>query len=168
MSSSKSSGPLRVYLAGPDIFRADAAHWAAAARQLLAAHGQQALIPIDGDQVTATGIYRANLEMIRSADAVLANLNAFRGSEPDSGTCFEVGFAVAQGKTVIGYLADGRQHKDKVGHDDGQPPLAADGLRVEDFGLKLNLMLAISCPLVVGDLKAAVGELARLDAAAGR
>lgn len=159
------TAPLRVYLAGPDIFRPDATHWATAARRLVAAAGHQALIPIDGDQPTASGIYHANLDMIRAADVVLANLNAFRGSEPDSGTCFEVGFAAAHGKTVIGYLADGRLHKEKVGHDDGQPPLAADGLRVEDFGLMLNLMLAQSCRLIVGDLKAAVAELSALDAA---
>jgi len=162
MASPLSAGALRVYLAGPDIFRPDADAWAAAARELLAAHGLQALIPIDADQVSASGIYHANLEMIRSADAVLANLNAFRGVEPDSGTCFEVGFAAAQGKTVIGYLADGRTHKDKVGHDDGEMPRAADGLRVEDFNLPLNLMLAISCRLVVGDLAAAVAELSSL------
>ena len=159
MTSTQSAGALRVYLAGPDIFRPDADGWAAAARELLAAHGLQALIPIDGDQVSASGIYHANLEMIRSADAVLANLNAFRGTEPDSGTCFEVGLAVALGKTVIGYLADGRVLKDKVSHD-GQTMLAADGLRVEDFDLPLNLMLAMSCRLVVGDLAAAVAELA--------
>ena len=150
---------MRVYLAGPDIDRADADVWATTARALLAARGLQALIPLDGDAVTANGIYRANLAMIASADAVLANLNAFRGVEPDSGTCFEVGYAVAQGKTVIGYLADGRAHKDKVGHDDGAPPLAADGLRVEDFDLPLNLMLAVSCRLVVGDLAAAADAL---------
>ena len=156
---------MRVYLAGPDVFRPDALAWAAAARELLAAHGQQALIPLDGDEVTASGIYRANLEMIGSADAVLANLNAFRGVEPDSGTCFEVGYAVARGKTVIGYLADGRVLKDKVGRD-GQTMLAADGLRVEDFDLPLNLMLAMSCCLVVGDLATAVDELAQRSALA--
>ena len=149
---------MRVYLAGPDIFRADATVWAAAARELLAAHGLQALIPLDGGQVTAGGIYRANLEMIASADAVLANFNAFRGDEPDSGTCFEAGFAVAHGKTVVGYLADGRPLKDKV--SDG------DGTLVEDFALPLNLMLAMSCRLVVGDLAAAVAELAKRPASA--
>jgi len=156
------SRPLRVYLAGPDIFRPDAMSWADDVRALLAEHGHQALIPIDGHEITCNGIFNANLEMIRSADVVLANLNAFRGKEPDSGTCFEVGFAVAQGKLVIGYLADGRMQKDKIGHDDGAPPLAADGLRVEDFGLPLNLMLAMSCRLVIGDLAAAVDELAEL------
>lgn len=149
---------MRVYLAGPDIFRADADAWAVTARELLAAYGLKALIPLDGNETTAGGIYRANLEMIRSADVVLANLNAFRGAEPDSGTCFEAGFAVALGKTVIGYLADGRALKDKVSD--------ADGALVEDFALPLNLMLAMSCPLVVGDLAAAAKTLAEQPALA--
>jgi nucleoside 2-deoxyribosyltransferase len=127
---------------------------------LLAAHGLQALIPIDGGAVTAGGIYRANLAMIASADAVLANFNAFRGDEPDSGTCFEAGYAVAQGKMVVGYLADGRPLKDKVSN--------ADGAFVEDFALPLNLMLALSCRLVVGDLAAAVDALVELVKPGGR
>lgn len=151
---------MRVYIAGHDIFRADAAIWAESVRDLLARHGHQALIPLDGDEVTAAGIYQANLRMIRSADAVLANLNPFRGDEPDSGTCFEVGFAVARGLPVIGYLSDGRRQIDKVG--DGERPLDANGQLIENFGLPLNLMLAIPCRIVVGDLRAAVAELSTL------
>lgn len=155
---------LRVYLAGPDVFRPDVGVWADAARAVLAEHGRQALIPIDAHDVTAGGIYRANLEMIRSADAVLANLNAFRGGEPDSGTCFEVGFAAAQGIPVIGYLRDGRAQKAKAGQAHSASPVDADGLRFEDFDLPLNLMLAMACRIVVGDLAAAVAELRKLDA----
>ena len=154
---------MRVYLAGPDIFRPDVGAWAAAAHALLASHGQQALIPIDGTEVTASGIYHANLEMIRSADVVLANLNAFRGHEPDSGTCFEVGFAAAQGKPVIAYLGDGRPQKAKLGQAHSATPVDTDGLHVENFGLPLNLMLATACRVVVGDLDAAVAELLTLD-----
>lgn len=153
---------MRVYIAGHDIFRADAAIWAESVRDLLACHGHQALIPLDGDEVTAGGIYRANIQMILSADAVLANLNPFRGDEPDSGTCFEVGFAIAQGLPVIGYLRDGRRQIDKVGDGDAERPLDANGQLIENFGLPLNLMLAIPCRIVVGDLSAAVAELSTL------
>jgi nucleoside 2-deoxyribosyltransferase len=151
---------MRVYIAGHDIFRADAAIWAESVRDLLGRHGHQALIPLDADEDTASGIYQANIRMIVSADAVLANLNPFRGDEPDSGTCFEVGFAVAQGLPVIGYLSDGRRQIDKVG--DGEHPLDANGQLIENFGLPLNLMLAIPCRIVVGDLSAAVAELSTL------
>ena len=153
---------MRVYIAGPDVFRPDASLWAESVHSLLARHGHQALIPLDGEEVTATGIYRANVEMIRSADAVLANLNPFRGHEPDSGTCFEVGLAIAQGKPVIGYIRDGRSQKEKIGHSDTDRPLDTHGLHVENFGLPLNLMLATPCRIVVGDLTAAIAELATL------
>ena len=153
---------MRVYIAGHDIFRADAAIWAESVRELLARHGHQALIPLDGDEVTASGIYHANIRMILSANAVLANLNPFRGDEPDSGTCFEVGFAIAQGLQVIGYLSDGRRQIDKVGDGDTEKPLDANGQLIENFGLPLNLMLAIPCRIVVGDLGTAVAELSTL------
>ena len=153
---------MRIYIAGHDIFRADAAIWAESVRDLLARHGHQALIPLDGDEVTASGIYQANIRMILSAEAVLANLNPFRGNEPDSGTCFEVGFAVAQGLPVIGYLSDGRRQIDKVGDGDAGRPLDANGQLIENFGLPLNLMLAIPCRIVIRDLGAAVAELSTL------
>ena len=153
---------MRVYIAGPDVFRPDAQSWAESIRALLSHHGHQALIPLDGKEVTATGIYRANIEMIRSADAVLANLNPFRGHEPDSGTCFEVGFATALGKPVIGYVSDGKSQKEKIGHGDDHNPVDKEGLHIENFGLPLNLMLSIPCCIVVGDLAAAVTELSPL------
>lgn len=153
---------MRVYIAGPDVFRPDAQSWAESIRTLLIRHGHQALIPLDGEEVAAAGIYRTNVEMIRSADAVLANLNPFRGHEPDSGTCFEVGWAVAQGKPVIGYISDGRSQKDKIGQGDADRPLDANGLHIENFGLPLNLMLATPCRIVVGDLAAAITELSTL------
>lgn len=157
---------MRIYLAGPDVFRPDVIDWAAQVRRRLAEHGHQALIPIDGEATSAHGIYHANLAMLRAADAVLANLNAFRGSEPDSGTCFEVGFATALGKPVIAYLDDGRSLKEKLGGSDGVALVDADGLTVEDFGLPLNLMLALPCHTVVGDLDAAIEALQKLDTAA--
>ena len=148
---------MRIYLAGPDLFRPDVAAWAASVRERLAGHGHQALIPVDGTEVTASGIYRSNLAMIRSADALVANLNPFRGSEPDSGTCFEVGFACALGKPVIGYIDDGRTLRHKIGHAD------RDGLQVEDFDLPLNLMLAVPCRVVVGGIDAAIVQLSSID-----
>jgi nucleoside 2-deoxyribosyltransferase len=59
-----------------------------------------------GPAAQARWIYQANIGLIARADAVLANLDFFRGTEPDSGTCFEVGYAVALGKPVYGYIPD--------------------------------------------------------------
>jgi len=158
---------MKLYLAGPDVFRQDAAAWADAARALCSEHGHQALIPLDGVETTAAGIYRANIELIRSADAVLANLNPFRGCEPDSGTCVEVGFALALNKPVVAYLESGETTMARVtrisgaalGRHDGRP-VDQDGLYVEDFGLPLNLMLAVPATTVVGGLREALLALA--------
>lgn len=159
---------MKLYLAGPDVFRPDALVWAAEARDCCAAAGHVALIPLDGVETTASGIYHANIDLIRSADAVLANLNPFRGCEPDSGTCVEVGFALALGKPVIGYLANDETTTARVARLSGAPlvqhqgrPVDRDGLYVEDFGLPLNLMLAVPLKIAVGGLSEALQELAR-------
>ena len=43
------------------------------------------------DELLAVLEWGRNQELITEADCVLANLNPFRGAEPDSGTCVEVG-----------------------------------------------------------------------------
>ncbi|MHB8549318.1 MAG: nucleoside 2-deoxyribosyltransferase, partial [Thermoplasmataceae archaeon] len=73
----------------------------------LAQRGFRALVPESSPGMTSKVIYEANREKIRSADWILANLQRFRGAEPDSGTVFEVGFAVALGKPVYAYNASG-------------------------------------------------------------
>ncbi|HZX32671.1 MAG TPA: nucleoside 2-deoxyribosyltransferase [Rhodocyclaceae bacterium] len=157
---------MKLYLAGPDVFRPDALAWAEEARALCASFGHQALIPLDNEETTAQGIYRANLELIRAADGVVANLNPFRGLEPDSGTCVEVGIALALGKSVFGYLEDARPLAERVAATQGSAlsacngrPTDRDGLHVEDFGLPLNLMLAVPVRLVAGGLKDALAAL---------
>ena len=154
---------VKLYLAGPDVFRPDAAAWAGRVRELCRAAGHEALVPLDEDvPATAAEIYRSNLERIAAADAVLANLNPFRGDEPDSGTCVEIGYALALGKTVIGYADDLRPLRERLGATgpgaDGRYRDAA-GRAVEDFGLPLNLMLAVPLPLVRGGVAEALHQL---------
>ena len=66
------------------------------------------LIPVfPGEEVTGSdpaAIFQDNLALIDEADAVVANLNPFRGPEPDSGTAFELGYAHARGKQILGYI----------------------------------------------------------------
>lgn len=155
---------MKIYLAGPDVFRPDALKWAESARQLLNAHGHQALIPLDNDETTAQGIFSANMALIESADAVFANLNPFRGHEPDSGTSFEIGCAIAQGKIVIGYLDDSRPQLAKLteayaltGCANNTDP---EGMAIENFDLPVNLMLGMSCRIIQGGLPEALAFLA--------
>jgi nucleoside 2-deoxyribosyltransferase len=147
---------MKLYIAGPDVFRPDALAWAEYVRVLCRELGHEALIPIDGLATTALGIYRNNLRLIGEADAVLANLNPFRGAEPDSGTCVEIGYALALGKVVIGYAETLVPLRDRLGAAD------AAGWVVEDFGLALNLMLSVPVQLEQGGIEAALRALARI------
>ena len=63
---------MKIYLAGPDVFRTDALSWAEDARTLLAQHGHQALIPLDNDETRAEGIFKANIDQIMHADVLIA------------------------------------------------------------------------------------------------
>jgi nucleoside 2-deoxyribosyltransferase len=136
-----------VYLAGFDVFRADAVEHGRYLKSLCEQHGLQGLYPFDNEvpsglrpDETAAIICSANMAMIRRCDAVLANLNVFRGAEPDSGTVFEVGMAVALDKPVWVYFEGSGSLREQIAHD--AEGFDAQGFQVEDFGLPRNLMLA--------------------------
>ena len=160
----------RIYLAGPDVFRPDAAAYGRRLVALCAEHGFEGVFPLNASlppglppQALAAHIYRANVAHIDHCDAVLANLDFFRGAEPDSGTCFELGYAVARGKTVVGYVPEegslAQRIRARHPHVLGAAGQDAQGWEVEEFGLPLNLMLAMSSRIVVGDLRAALQAL---------
>ena len=149
----------RIYLAGFDVFRSDASSHGEALKAMCQSRGTIGLYPLDGeipDELDHRGkaqwICHANMESIRSADIVMANLNDFRGAgEPDSGTSFEVGFAAALGKPVWAYTGENRTLIERVSiRKEGNASYCANGFVVEDFGLNLNLMLACSARIVVG------------------
>lgn len=151
-----------VYLAGPDVFYPDAERLAEEHKSLCRKYGFDPLHPIDQPTLTSKHIFDTNIELLGRADAVVANLNLFRGAEVDSGTAFEVGFAVARGVPVIGYISNSECLKDRVGRLFG--PLAEqggvwrdrDGNLVENFEQQVNLMLAESCVIVVGGVEVAL------------
>jgi nucleoside deoxyribosyltransferase len=160
-----------VYLAGFDVFRIDAAAHGAQLKALCAQHGFAGIFPLDhaappglSAQQAAQWIYQANLDAIRHADVVMANLDDFRGpGECDSGTAFEVGFASALGIPVWGYTTDEGALLDRAQasrNAQGQA-LCARGYLVEDFGLSKNLMLACAARLVTGGPHACLAAMAQ-------
>ncbi|WP_217474568.1 nucleoside 2-deoxyribosyltransferase [Stutzerimonas stutzeri] len=153
---------VRIYLAGPGVFRPDAIEHGERLKALCTEFGFTGLYPLDKQvpahivqpRQQAAWIYQANLDLLNQADAVLADLNFFRGGEPDSGTSFEVGYAVALGKPVVGYLEGAGSYAERLqqrfAHLCGEPGFDCDGLQLEAFELPLNLMLAVPAQLVVG------------------
>ncbi|MBD1554165.1 nucleoside 2-deoxyribosyltransferase [Pseudomonas typographi] len=137
----------RIYLAGFDVFRRDALAHGRYLRQLCQACGLDAQYPLDNrlppglaGQGAAHWVCEQNLAMLKASDAVLANLGPFRGQEPDSGTVFETGVAVALGKPVWAYFEPAGTLREQVAHD--AQGFDRQGNYVEDFNLPRNLMLA--------------------------
>ncbi|MEJ8814153.1 nucleoside 2-deoxyribosyltransferase [Variovorax ureilyticus] len=177
MTPEKPARRPRIYLAGPDVFFP---HRDDVFRDLKSRCEREGLIGVapidapiqhsaaDGEDRLAQAIYDGNVALIRDADGCIANLQSFRGLEPDSGTVFEVGFAVALGKPVVVYGVPPGTYAERVGavlacERDAKGALRekANGTTVEGLGQRLNLMLTRSTHLVP-DAEAAIALMARL------
>lgn len=159
---------LKIYLAGPDVFYPDAVQHGKNLSEIVRSHGHEPLFPLDNTFPPETPelskkIFDANVQMIRACDIVMANLNAFRGFEPDSGTVWEIGFAAALGKKTIGYLENTDPLVAKI--TGGKTHFSdTNGMIIENFGHPLNLMLMHGLDAVVqGDLASALNYLKESD-----
>ena len=131
---------IKIYLAGPDVFCSNAKEIGAKLKIKCEEKGAEGLFPLNNEVFDPYKIVQGNMEMIRKADVVLANCNDFRGKDMDSGTAFEIGYAIALGKKVICYCLDLRSQIEKYGEKNG-PYIT------EDFGSPLNIMIADTCDI---------------------
>ncbi|EKD19287.1 uncharacterized protein L3040_009273 [Drepanopeziza brunnea f. sp. 'multigermtubi'] len=141
----------RVYLAGPDVFEPKPIERGERLKVKCTKYGLTGLFPLDntistsepGSIAHAAAIRTANMELISSCDAILANMTPFRGPSMDVGTAYEMGVGAALGKVIVGYTTDGgKSYPEKVGKaqtvkraDDGHLRDRA-GMSVEEFGAK--------------------------------
>lgn len=145
---------MKVYLAGPGVFRQDAQAWGKRLVAACTAHAIQGLYPLDCElpgtcrekQAQRRWIFANNCSLIQQSDAVFADMRAFRSlAEPDSGTAFEVGFAHALGKPVWLWLPDCRPDASLINRlpcsRQASVWLDDSGWVVEDFAAPINLML---------------------------
>lgn len=142
---------LKIYLAGPDVFETDALAQGDYLKKLCRQYGFEGMFPLDNEVLVegtpyevAQAIREANIRLLSRCDIIMANLNPFRGLEPDSGTVYEVGYGAALGKEVYAYASDRRPMIERVREqqmlaDDAR--LCTDGKIIEDFGQSHNLML---------------------------
>jgi nucleoside 2-deoxyribosyltransferase len=119
-----------VYLAGP-LFTQAEWQWNTTLSTMLRAMGLEVILPQDTARpmltgetpFDAAGLFRANVGHLCRADVVLA---VFDQPDPDSGTCWECGYAHRAGKPIIGLRTDIRR--------------VSDGPKG-----RINLMLEFSC-----------------------
>ena len=134
--------PKRVYLAGPDVFKPNAKDIGDVLCRSLNRRGIVGLFPLDKEidlgpnkYTNGRSIALANVEMIKSCDAVLANLEPFRGPSADIGTVWECAYAKGLGKIVVGYGMGSDYRFNVIGK------IPHDGMMVEDFCVWDNIML---------------------------
>lgn len=115
----------KIYLAGP-LFTSAERLWNAKLARELEVQGYDIFLPQEHEprELTAKTIFEADVAGIDDADVVVGIMD---GSDPDSGTAWECGYAYAKGKPIILVRTDFR------GNTEGVPGAEA-----------YNLMLSVS------------------------
>ena len=133
-------------------------------------YGFEGVFPLDGDLDVeglenweiAEGIFDANVQKIDDCSAVIANMTPFRGPGMDAGSAFEIGYAYAAGKMIVGWSADDRDYIERVReYFDGKLEKSdrwrdPQGLEVEDFGQPDNLVMSSAVIDVVSEFETAL------------
>jgi nucleoside 2-deoxyribosyltransferase len=153
-----------IYLAGPDVFLPKPLEMGRRKKEICARYGLTGLFPLDneidpGAKEASLEIFRSNENLMKQADAIIANLTPFRGPSADTGTVYELGYMAAAGKLCLGYSNDPAPYVDRVKRFGTVEPygghlIDAEKLTVENFGLADNLMMIhaldlYGCPLIV-------------------
>jgi nucleoside 2-deoxyribosyltransferase len=143
--------PMKIYLAGPDVFLPDAIEIGRRKVEICARHGLVGLYPLDNavdlaTQAASLAIFENNEAMMEAADAIIANLTPFRGAGADPGTVYELGYMAGRRKLCLGYSNDPATYAERMRQLTSVKPVGGrlvdtDGLTVEDFGLSDNLMM---------------------------
>lgn len=172
----------KIYLAGPEVFHAAAIDIGRRKKEICAKLGLEGLFPLDNeipsagdaDPLTvAERIYDANIAMIAQADGVIANITPFLGALADDGTAFEIGFAVARNLPVALYDNGAGDTVAKAAElARAAPALRDPEIAAEDFGLPVNLMLAVAAKRAIGvetgPAPLRLGDLSRFERAVRR
>ncbi len=144
----------KIYLAGFDVFARDAVKRGEQMKNLCINYGFEGLYPLDNAFDSAKEIFEANIGLIKKCDIIAANVNPFRGCEPDSGTAFEIGAAYALGKKIYCYADDVRSMRCKFGDED------SSGYITEDFDMPFNLMICVPSVIVRGSFEDCIKRIA--------
>ena len=91
-------------------------------------------------------LFTHDLNHIKRSDIIIANLNDYRGNEPDSGTAVECGLAWGLGHRCFAFIDDARPMKERFKgvtkvREDGTVT-DKNGVKLEDFDGPLNLMFS--------------------------
>jgi nucleoside 2-deoxyribosyltransferase len=147
----------RAYLAGPEVFLAEAARVGARKRAICARHGLTGVFPGDAAPPDARlarrdqglAISRTMETLMRGCDLMIVNLTPLHGPSADVGSSYEMGFMRALGRPIFAYSNDPRFFAERVAdfwdgairHRASGEQEGPDGMAIEGFDLHDNLML---------------------------
>jgi nucleoside 2-deoxyribosyltransferase len=150
----------KIYIAGFDVFEINSIEIGKKYIKLCEEYGFIGLYPLDNivnfnqeKNKIAQDIYKANVDLINQSDIIIANINAFRGKEADSGTIWECGYASALGKKVYGYMNKKQNYIETFSNYEtkilNDIVIDLDDKVIEDFDYPINLMIACSVENIV-------------------
>ncbi len=159
----------KVYLAGPGVFRPDPLAFGRMLKEKCAKAGLAGCFPMDNEiagnllHEKARSIYGANVKLIDSAHAMIADISPFRGPNMDPGTAWEIGYAVAKKLPVFAWTTDFTNLCERTLRMEGRTSgdaLDQHGWSIENFEHIENLMIAISVTAIYKDDDAAISACA--------
>ena len=134
---------MKLYFAGP-LFTTPERTWNAEVVAALRGAGHEVFLPQEKEPgKDAAGIFRTDVDRIDWADGLVAIMD---GPDPDSGTCWEVGYAFRSDKSIVLVRTDLRDLAGDVGRYN--PMLA------ESATIRLDLPAASTTQVVTALLEA--------------
>ena len=136
------TGRMKLYFAGP-LFTTPERTWNAEVVAALRAAGHEVFLPQEKEPgKDAAGIFATDVGGIDQADGLVAIMD---GPDPDSGTCWEVGYAYGSQKPIVLVRTDFR---DLAGNTGRYNPLVA-----ESATIRLDLPAAPTSEVIDAILK---------------
>lgn len=170
--SGKTKRP-RVYLSDVKRYGEDAEVVYGQLKELCASYGLEAVTPCDWAEgypqtessnpyARAAALTENYCRLVRSCEAVIADLNDYRGYECSNDVGFECGMGFEMGKKLFGYMKDARPCIERIPHM-GEAAEFRDmtGSNVENFDYPANLMFGSSMQIYEGTLESVIERVAK-------
>jgi len=141
MTKERASTRWKAYLAGPEVFLANATEIGQEKQEICRSLGLDSVFPYvapdDPDDVSPEAglrIFRRCTDWMRECHLAIANMTPFRGVSMDVGTAVELGFMHALDRPIFGYTNDMDDYDARV------RTVSKDDMAVESFHFVDNLM----------------------------
>ena len=146
---------MKIYLSAPDVFMRNEREVAIEKKRICEEYGIQGVFPTENinmeyvlkqsPQDMSMLMYKANRNLIKQCDMILANVSPFRGKSMDVGVAHEIGCFDIMERPIYIYGNTNNVLANRIGMEsDGY---CKEGYLVEDFGEVENLMIMRSADM---------------------